>query len=232
MDRCKAGVPAVEEVQLRTATSDQLVARGTFCGRSVNILFDSGASCNFVNDDFVRSLGDSVLIQDSPPINVRLGDDKVHVTDKKVEGPIYLGDNYDFADEMLLFPTPGNVQIILGYSWMDKYDAWLNPSLDGVELNKFKYRPSKKLTPIWYGPYRVIGRPSSISCELDLQDDCYITTVFPMSKLKLASDEQFSNLRPTPLPPSEDIEGEFELEKILDHDEKRKMYYCKWKNYD
>ena len=53
-----------------------------------------------------------------------------------------------------------------------------------------------------------------------------------MSKLKLASDEQFSNLRPTPLPPSEDIEGEFELEKILDHDEKRKMYYCKWKNYD
>jgi hypothetical protein len=105
-------------------------------------------------------------------------------------------------------------------------------SLDGVELNKFKYRPSKKLNPIWYGPYRVIGRPSSISCELDLQDDCYITTVFPMSKLKLASDEQFSNLRPTPLPPTEDIEGEFELEKILDHDEKRKMYYCKWKNYD
>ena len=30
----------------------------------------------------------------------------------------------------------------------------------------------------------------------------------------------------------EDIEGEFELEEILDHDEKRKMYYCKWKNYD
>ena len=43
-----------------------------------------------------------------------------------------------------------------------------------------------------------------------------------MSKLKLASDEQFSNLRPTPLPPNEDEEGEFELEKILDHDEKGK----------
>ena len=53
-----------------------------------------------------------------------------------------------------------------------------------------------------------------------------------MSKLKLASDEQFSNLRPTPLPPSEDVEGEFELEKILDHDEKRKMYYCERENYD
>ena len=105
-------------------------------------------------------------------------------------------------------------------------------SLDGVELNKFKFRPSKKLNPVWYGPYRITGRPSEISCELDLQDDCYIQNVFPMSKLKLASDEQFSNLRPTPLPPVEDEEGEFELEKILDHDEKRKMYYCKWKNYD
>ena len=105
-------------------------------------------------------------------------------------------------------------------------------SLDGVELNKFKFRPSKKLNPVWYGPYRITGRPSEISCELDLQDDCYIQNVFPMSKLKLASDEQFSNLRPTPLPPAEDEEGEFELEKILDHDEKRKMYYCKWKNYD
>ena len=105
-------------------------------------------------------------------------------------------------------------------------------SLDGVELNKFKFRPSKKLNPVWYGPYRITGRPSEISCELDLQDDCYIQNVFPMSKLKLASYEQLSNLRPTPLPPSEDEEGEFELEKILDHDEKRKMYYCKWKNYD
>ena len=61
----------------------------------------------------------------------------------------------------------------------------------------------------------------------DLQDDCYIQNVFPMSKLKLASDEQFSNLRPTPLPPAEDEEGEFELEKILDHDEKRKMLRVK-----
>ena len=52
-----------------------------------------------------------------------------------------------------------------------------------------------------------------------------------MSKLKLASDEQFSNLKPTPLPPNEKEEGMFELEKILDHDVKRKMYYVKWKGY-
>eukprot|EP01050_Picozoa_sp_SAG11_P005312 SAG11_NODE_368_length_10082_cov_299.189622_6_plen_215_part_00 len=52
-------------------------------------------------------------------------------------------------------------------------------SLDGVELNKFKFRPSKKLNPVWYGPYRITGRPSEISCELDLQDDCYIQNVLP-----------------------------------------------------
>ncbi len=72
---------------------------------------------------------------------------------------------------------------------------------------------------------------SPISCELDLQDDSYVHNVFPMSKLKLASDEQFSNLKPTPLPPNEKEEGMFELENILDHDVKRKMYYVKWKGY-
>eukprot|EP01050_Picozoa_sp_SAG11_P005274 SAG11_NODE_364_length_10159_cov_8.232604_5_plen_150_part_00 len=85
---------------------------------------------------------------------------------------------------------------------------------------------------MWYGPYRITGRPSPISCELDLQDDCYINDVFPLSKLKLASDEQFSKLRPTPLPPGEEEEGEYELEKILDHDVKRNMYHCKRKGYD
>eukprot|EP01050_Picozoa_sp_SAG11_P046661 SAG11_NODE_23989_length_379_cov_7.125000_1_plen_57_part_01 len=35
----------------------------------------------------------------------------------------------------------------------------------------------------------------SVSCELDLQDDSYVHNVFPLSKLKLASDEQFSNLK-------------------------------------
>eukprot|EP01050_Picozoa_sp_SAG11_P005889 SAG11_NODE_432_length_9520_cov_102.527863_11_plen_310_part_00 len=108
--------------------------------------------------------------------------------------------------------------------------VWL--SLTCIELNKFRNRPCKKLNPLWYGPYRITGRPSPISCELDLQDDCYIHNVFPLSKLKLASDEQFSKLRPTPLPPGEEEEGEYELEKILDHDIKRNMYYCKWKGYD
>eukprot|EP01050_Picozoa_sp_SAG11_P009870 SAG11_NODE_960_length_6382_cov_8.585071_4_plen_72_part_00 len=31
-------------------------------------------------------------------------------------------------------------------------------SLDGVESNKFKFRPSKKLNSVWYGPYRITER--------------------------------------------------------------------------
>ena len=61
-------------------------------------------------------------------------------------------------------------------------------SLDGVNLNQFKFRPCKKLNPVWYGPFRVTGLPSPISCALDLQDDSYVHNVFPMSKLKLPSD--------------------------------------------
>ena len=104
-------------------------------------------------------------------------------------------------------------------------------SLDGVNLNKFRFRPSKKLNPLWYGPFTVTGRPSPISCEINIPPDSYIHNVIPLSRLKLASDEQFSGLRPTPLPDGKEEEGVYELEKILDHDTKRDMFYCKWKNY-
>ena len=112
-----------------------------------------------------------------------------------------------------------------------KIGALVRLSLDGTDLSQFKNWPSKQLNPLSFGPYRVIGRSSPISCELGLQKDSYIHNVFPISKLKLASDEPFSKPKPTPLPPNEIKEGGFELEKILDHGVKRKMYYAKWKGY-
>eukprot|EP01050_Picozoa_sp_SAG11_P020359 SAG11_NODE_3416_length_2461_cov_24.168925_3_plen_131_part_00 len=48
-------------------------------------------------------------------------------------------------------------------------------SLDGVEFNKFRQRPSKKLNPIWYGPFTVTGRPSSISVEVKIPPDSIIS---------------------------------------------------------
>ena len=80
-------------------------------------------------------------------------------------------------------------------------------SLDGVEFNKFRQRPSKKLNPIWYGPFTVTGRPSPISVEVKIPPDSSIHNVFTLARIKLASDEQFSNLRPTPLPNGEEEEG-------------------------
>eukprot|EP01050_Picozoa_sp_SAG11_P027322 SAG11_NODE_6877_length_1232_cov_4.144748_1_plen_80_part_10 len=38
----------------------------------------------------------------------------------------------------------------------------------------------------------------------------------------LGSEEQ------TPLPNGEEEEGVYELERILDHDTRRDMFYCKW----
>ena len=67
--------------------------------------------------------------------------------------------------------------------------------------------------------------------EINIPPDSYIHNVIPISRLKLESDEQFSGLRPTPLPDGKEEEGVYELEKILDHDTRRDMFYCKWKGF-
>ena len=89
----------------------------------------------------------------------------------------------------------------LGLSPIKEYvegkSGMLSISLDGVEFNKFRQRPSKKLNPIWYGPFTVTGRPSSISVEVKIPPDSSIHNVFTLARVKLASDEQFSNLRPS-----------------------------------
>jgi len=56
-------------------------------------------------------------------------------------------------------------------------------SLDGVEFNKFRQRPSKKLNPIWYGPLTATGRPSSISVEVKIPPDSSIHNVFTLARV-------------------------------------------------
>eukprot|EP01050_Picozoa_sp_SAG11_P010653 SAG11_NODE_1081_length_5956_cov_14.482506_1_plen_81_part_00 len=53
--------------------------------------------------------------------------------------------------------------------------------------------------------------------------------MYPKLVEAIASDEQFSNLKPTPLPPNcnEIEEGMFELEKILDHDVSGRRHLAK-----
>ena len=107
--------------------------------------------------------------------------------------------------------------------------------LDHINLPIFKHRPRNKLNPIWFGPFRVIGQPSTVSYELELPQDVTIHPVFHVSKLKPATDSSFSKLRPIVIPTDESQEGEYEVESILDHQwdvkSKRWFYLVQWKGY-
>ena len=110
-------------------------------------------------------------------------------------------------------------------------------NLDHIKLQVFRNR-ANKLNPIWYGPFRVIAQPSSVSFTLELPSDSYIHDTFHVSKLKLATDKSFSNLanKKVHIPTNKEDDGDYEVERLLDHywDPKTKSYYylVKWKGYN
>ena len=110
-------------------------------------------------------------------------------------------------------------------------------NLDHIKLQVFKNR-ANKLNPIWYGPFRVIAQPSSVSFTLELPKDSRIHDTFHVSKLKLATDKSFSNLthKKVHIPTNEEDDGDYEVERLLDHywDPRTKSYYylVKWKGYN
>ena len=100
---------------------------------------------------------------------------------------------------------------------------------DHTNLNLFKRRESK-LHPIWYGPFKVIAQPSTVSFTLELPADTRLHDTFHVSKLKLAIDVSHSSLASKQVVISIDVskEGEYEVSKILDHDFNKvdkKWYY-------
>ena len=107
--------------------------------------------------------------------------------------------------------------------------------LDHINLPIFKHRPSNKLNPIWYGPFRVIGQPTPVSYKIELPSNVHIHNTFHVSKLKLYTDRTFSKLNPVVIPTEVDSEQEYEVEKLLDHryDARTKQwrYLVQWKGY-
>ena len=108
--------------------------------------------------------------------------------------------------------------------------------LDKINFKAFKQR-GRKLNPLWYGPFKVIGQPSTVSFQLKLPHDSNLHDTFHVSNLKPATDKTFSKLpqKQTSLPAEEYDEEEYEVERILDHrwDNKHKTfeYLIQWKNW-
>ena len=95
----------------------------------------------------------------------------------------------------------------------------------------------RKLNPLWYGPFKVIGQPSSVSFQLQLPHDSNLHDTFHVSNLKSATDVTFSKLprKQISLPAEESDDEEYEVERILDHrwDNRNKAYeyLIQWKGW-
>ena len=107
-------------------------------------------------------------------------------------------------------------------------------------------RPTKKLAPKFYGPFKILEKIGTRSYRLELDQRWRIHNVFHISLLepyKSSSDPQRTQLRPQP----EEIEGEkeFEVERIIRSEVRetrkrvkgraritKKLYYLvKWVGY-
>ena len=95
-------------------------------------------------------------------------------------------------------------------------------------------RPSTKLTPRRYGPFRITQKVSSHSYRLQLPQTWRIHPVFHVQLLRLAQPDPIVGRQPNP-PPPEVIEGdeEYELDQIINsrYVRDRLEYLVRWKGY-
>jgi len=106
--------------------------------------------------------------------------------------------------------------------------------LEGTNLKQIEGTP--KLSPRWYGPFRVATKVSHIAYRIDLPDHWKIHNVFHASLLTpyWETEEHGPNFLEPP-PDIIDDSPEWEVEKILKQQEfgrwKKKQYLIRWKGY-
>ena len=76
--------------------------------------------------------------------------------------------------------------------------VWL--SAVGITLDVHRYRQCQKLTPVYYGPYKIVEVISPVSYRLKLPSTLKIHDVFHVQRLKSASDTEFKGRRRRPAP--------------------------------
>ena len=102
----------------------------------------------------------------------------------------------------------------------------------GINLDIYSERPSKKLNPLYCGPFEILDRVGPVSYLLKLPaSHPNLHPIFHISKLRSISDSEFRGLRRTKLPTIPD--QEYEVERILDNRfvRQKEQFLVKWKHY-
>lgn len=114
----------------------KMLFAGQAAGADANILFDSGASENFVSETYARQTGISVL---SSSRSVRLGSDQV--VEAKGEANVYLRlGSYHQAVRCVVMPLLHGVDVILGQQFMTSHKCILDFERMSVLMKKGRRR--------------------------------------------------------------------------------------------
>ena len=96
-------------------------------------------------------------------------------------------------------------------------------------------RPSNKLRPKWYGPFKIVERISSNAFRLDLPFPLKCHPVFNISALKKYNQNQIDGRSVNPPPAVTDMDGfdRYVVESILSHRRRRHRleYLVRWVGY-
>jgi hypothetical protein len=91
-------------------------------------------------------------------------------------------------------------------------------------------KKSRKLRTVWVGPYCILAvNVNTGNCWLEIPDALKIHLWFATDKLKAFNSRD--GTYPAPTDSKEAEEEEYDVEKVLEHDEERDAYLVKWKGY-
>lgn len=117
---------------------------GVIGDMEVVVLIDSGASCNFSGKKLVDQLG--LAVETTQEFGVAIGDGQIIKRSGKCAGVKLDIQGVKIEDEYLLFEL-GNVDVVLGYSWLEKLgETRINW---GLHIMRFR---SKKMGDVVWGP--------------------------------------------------------------------------------
>ena len=88
--------------------------------------------------------------------------------------------------------------------------------LEGIDFEIFKKRPSKKLGPVYYGPFEILKKISPVSYQILLPHKSSVHDVFHIDRLKLHSDQTPGLVKGRSRTLPSLLDQEYEVDCIID----------------